>query len=107
MSPLSWLARLAVPTMVGAALITSVATAAADTIDDAYLAKLRTLGFTWPPDHDGYMINLGHHICIDRLTGWTPDQIAQDVHGAFASEGLSIGDVSSMVNAAESTYCPS
>jgi hypothetical protein len=106
MSSPRWLARLSVPLMVGAALITSASVAAADTIDDAYLAKLRALGFTWPPDHDGYMINLGHHICIDRLTGWTPDQIAQDVHSSFDSEHLTIGDVSSMVSAAESTWCP-
>jgi hypothetical protein len=92
--------------MVGAALITSASIAAADTVDDAYLAKLRALGFTWPPDHDGYIINLGHRICIDRLTGWMPDQIAQDVHSYFNSQGLTIGDVSSIVSAAESTYCP-
>jgi hypothetical protein len=102
-----WLARLTIPIMAGAALLTSAAIATADPADDAYLAQLRTLGFTWPPDHDAAMISLGHHICFDRwFVGMTPDRIAQDVHSVMGAQGFSFGDVSSMVSAAESTYCP-
>ena len=43
-----WLARLAVPMMLGAALITGAASAGASPTDDAYLAQLRGFGFTWP-----------------------------------------------------------
>lgn len=47
-----WLARLIIPVMAGAALVTGTATANADPADDAYLAQLRAAGFTWPPDHE-------------------------------------------------------
>ena len=104
-----WLARLAIPVMAGAALVTSAAIAAADPADGAYLTQLRTLGFTWPPDqgHDAAMIQLAHHICFDRwFVGLAPDRIAQDIHSVMGDQGLSFGDVTSMVSAAESTYCP-
>ena len=52
MVPPRWLARLIIPMMAGAALVTGAAVATADPADDAYLAQLRSLGFTWPPDHD-------------------------------------------------------
>jgi hypothetical protein len=109
MLPPRWLARLTIPVMAGAALVTSAAIATADPGDGAYLAQLRTLGFTWPPDqgHDGAMIQLAHHICFDRwFVGLTPDRIAQDIHAVMGDQGLSFGDVTAMVNAAESTYCP-
>ncbi len=102
-----WLARLIVPIMAGSALVTSAAIATADAADDAYLAQLRALGFAWPPDHDAAMISLAHHICFDRwFVGMTPDRIAGDVHAVMGAQGLSFGDVSNMVNVAESTYCP-
>ncbi|HUE32645.1 MAG TPA: DUF732 domain-containing protein [Mycobacterium sp.] len=102
-----WVARLAIPIMAGAALVTSAAIATADVPDDAYLAHLRALGYTWPPDHDPAMISLGHSICFDRWTlGHTPDRIAQDVHSTVGSEGLTFGDVTNLVNAAETAYCP-
>ena len=47
-----WLARLTIPMVAGAALVTSAAIATADATDDAYLAQLRALGLTWPPDRD-------------------------------------------------------
>ncbi len=61
-----WLARLIVPMMVGAALVTSAAIAAADATDDAYLAQLRALGLTWPPDRDQAVIAVAHLICYDH-----------------------------------------
>ena len=60
-----WLARLTVPIMLGAALVTGAAIAAADAADDAYLAQLRAAGFTWPPDHDAALIGMGRLICDD------------------------------------------
>ncbi|MGA9358034.1 MAG: DUF732 domain-containing protein [Mycobacterium sp.] len=104
-----WLARLAVPAMAGAALVTSAAIATADPADGAYLAQLRSLGFTWPPDqgHDAAMVELARHICFDRwFVGMPPDRIAQDIHAVMGDQGLSFGDVTAMVNTAESTYCP-
>jgi hypothetical protein len=102
-----WLARLTIPLMAGAALVTSAAIATADPADGAYLAQLRALGFTWPPDHDAAMISLAHHICFDRwFVGMPPDRIAQDVHAVMGDQGFTFGDVTNMVNAAESTYCP-
>lgn len=106
MRPIHQLAKLAVPAMMAAALTSGAAVATAEPVDDAYLARLRALGFTWPADHDAYMINLAHHICIDRLTGWAPDRIAHDVHDVLGHDGLQLGDVTNMVNAAEAAYCP-
>jgi hypothetical protein len=104
-----WLAILTIPLMAGAALVTSAAIATADPADGAYLTQLRTLGFTWPADqgHDGAMIQLAHHVCFDRwFVGMPPDRIAQDIHAVMGDQGLSFGDVTAMVNTAESTYCP-
>ena len=102
-----WLARLIVPMMVGAALVTSAAIATADTTDDAYLAQLRALGVTWPPDRDEAVIAVAHLICYDRRWGYTPDAIANDVHAFLGPRGVDFEDVTSMVGLAESTYCPS
>jgi len=102
----SWLARLTFPVMVGAALITSTAIAAAEPNDDIFMAKLAAIGFVWPPDHTPAVVSLGHHICIERLTGWTPDQVANDVHATMNAQGFTYGDVQGIVDAAESTYCP-
>jgi hypothetical protein len=93
--------------MVGAVLVSGAATATADPIDDAYLAQLHAQGFTWPPDHNDYMVKLALHICINRLRGWPPDQVAQNVHSVLGHDGLTLEHVSDMVNTAEATYCPS
>ena len=102
-----WLAILTVPMMAGAALVTSAAIATADPADDAYLAQLRALGFTWPPDRDEAVIAMAHLICYDHSSGLTPDAIAKDVHQILGQKGITFGDVTSMVSLAESTYCPS
>lgn len=106
MSPAGRLSRLIAPLMVAAALFSSPAVATADPIDDAYLAQLRSQGFTWPPDHNDYMVKLALHICINRLRGWTADQIAADAHSVLGHEGLTEAHLSDMVNTAEATYCP-
>jgi hypothetical protein len=100
------LARLTIPVMVGAALITSAPIATADATNDAYLAQLRAAGFTWPPDHDEAIIGMAHLICDDLGWGWTYDQIAQHVHSDLDSRGVTVGQVGSMVSLAHSTYCP-
>ena len=65
-----WLAALAIPMMAGAALFTSAATANATTpADDAYLAKLRAVGLTWPPNSEEALIGEGHLICYDLSLG--------------------------------------
>jgi hypothetical protein len=101
-----WLARLAISIMAGAALLTSAAIATADATNDAYLAQLRAIGFTWPPDHDAALIGMAQLICDDLGWGWTPDQIAQHVHANLDARGVTFGDVQSMVGLAHSTYCP-
>lgn len=45
-------------------------------------------------------------LCADRMAGRTPDAIAQDIHSTLGSKGISFADVTSMVSAAESNYCP-
>jgi hypothetical protein len=102
-----WLAILTVPMMAGAALVTSAAIATADPADDAYLAQLHALGFTFTPDRDEAVVAMAHLICYDRSSGLTPDAIAKDVHQFMGPRGLTFGDVTSMVSLAESTYCPS
>ncbi|HSS25577.1 MAG TPA: DUF732 domain-containing protein [Mycobacterium sp.] len=92
--------------MVGAALVTGAAIATADATNDAYLAQLRTLGFTWPPGHEEAIIGMAHVICDDLGWGWTPDRIAQEIHSALDPRGVMFGDVTSMVSLAHSTYCP-
>lgn len=101
------LARLTIPLLIGAALAVSPTTAAADPLDDAYLAQLHSQGFTWPADHNDYMVKLALHICINRLRGWSPDQIAAEAHSVLGHDGLTLDHVSDMVNTAEATYCPS
>lgn len=106
MSPTGWLAKLAIPTMVGAALTTGTAVALADSTDDAFLTQMHKLGFTWPAGDDSTISAMGHQICSDRMAGKTPDAIAQDIHSTLGAHGISFADVTSMVSAAESTYCP-
>jgi hypothetical protein len=101
-----WLARLSIPMMVGAALVTSTAIAVADATDDTFLTKMHTLGFTWPAGDDSDIVAMGHQICADRMAGKTPDAIAADIHSTLGAKGITFADVTSMVSAAESTYCP-
>jgi Protein of unknown function (DUF732) len=101
-----WLARVTIPILAGAALLTSAATATADPTNDAYLAQLRALGVNFPPDREEAVIAVAHLICYDKRWGYTADAIAQDVHNTLAPRGLSLDDVTSMVGLAESTYCP-
>ena len=101
-----WLAGLTIPMMVGAALVPSAAIATADAADDAYLAQLRAVGFTWPPDHDAALTGMGRLICDDLVSGWTYDQIAQQIHATLDSRNVTFGEVGSMVSLAHSTYCP-
>jgi hypothetical protein len=101
-----WLVRLTIPVMAGAALVTSAAIATADAADDAYLAQLRAVGFTWPPDRDAALTGMGRLICDDLGWGWTYDQIAQHVHATLDPRNVTFGDVASMVRLAHSTYCP-
>jgi hypothetical protein len=106
MSPRRWMATLAIPLIVGAGLTTGTATAVADSTDDAYIAQLHKLGFTWPAGDDGDIISMGHQICADRNAGKTPDAIATDIHSTLGPKGITFADVTSMVSAAESNYCP-
>lgn len=106
MSSPRWLAMLTVPMMAGAALVTSAAIATADPTSDAYLAQLRNLGFTWPPEHDEALIGTAHLICDDLAWGWTYDHIAQQLHANLDQDSVRFGQVNSMVGLAHSTYCP-
>lgn len=102
-----WLVRLAIPLTAGAALFSGAATAAANTAaDDAYLAQLRAVGLTWPPGKDDAMIAEGHFVCYDLTWGWTPQQIADDIHSHLDNRGVTLLDVGTLVNAAHSIYCP-
>ena len=101
-----WLAGLTIPVMAVAALVSSAAIATANPADDAYLAKLRAVGLTWPPQTEEALIGEAHLICYDLTWGWTPQQIADDIHAHLDARGVTLLDVGTMVNAAHSTYCP-
>lgn len=101
-----WLVKLTIPVVAVAALVAGAPIASADPADDAYLAQLRAVGFTWPPDHDQALIGTAHLICDDLYWGWTQNQIAQQMHSVLDPRGVTIGQVNSMVDLASSTYCP-
>jgi hypothetical protein len=101
-----WLARLTIPIIAGAALFSSAATATATPADDAYLAQLRAVGLTWPPNSEEALIGEAHLICYDLSWGWQPQQIADDIHAHLSARGVTLLDVGTMVNAAHSIYCP-
>jgi hypothetical protein len=101
-----WLAGLAIPMMVGGALVSSAAVATATPADDAYLAKLRAVGLTWPPSSEEALIGEAHLICYDLTWGWPPQQIADDIHDHMNKRGVTLLDVGTMVDAAHSIYCP-
>lgn len=101
------LARLAMPIMVGAILAATPAIAAATTPhDDEFLARMRGLGFVWPPQEDGDIVTMAHQICIDRWNGFSQDALAQDIHNNLGPKGVNIGDASAMITLTESMYCP-
>jgi len=101
-----WLARLAIPVLTGVALFSGAAIATADPVDDAYLAQLRGIGMTWPPDHDDALTGMGRLICDDLGWGWTFEQITQNIHATLDQRNVGIGDTASMVSIAHRTYCP-
>lgn len=101
-----WLTTLAIPALIGAALVTGTPTAAADPTADAYLDQLRGAGLTWPPGHEEALIGTALLICDDLGWGWTPQQIANQVHANLDPDHISVHDVGAMVNIARQTYCP-
>lgn len=101
-----WLARSIIPVMAGAALLSGAAIAAATPADDAYLARLRAVGLTWPPKADEALIGEAHLVCYDLMWGWQPQQIADDIHAHLNARGVTLLDVGTLVNAAHSIYCP-
>ena len=106
MSSPRWLAMLTTPMMAGAALVSSAAIATANPDDDAYLAQLRAVGLTWPPNTEHALIAEAHDVCYDLTWGWTPQQIADDLHADLNKRNITLLDVGSLVNAAHRTYCP-
>jgi hypothetical protein len=100
------LATLTVPMAAGAILFSSPAVANADEADNAYLAQLRTLGLTWPQDHDAPLTTMGRLVCEDIAWGYSYDQIAQAIHANLNPQNVTLGEVASMVSVAHSTYCP-
>jgi Protein of unknown function (DUF732) len=67
MPSIRWTARLAIPVMAGTALFGSTAIATASPQDDAYLAQLRAVGLTWPPQTQEALIGEAHLICSDSV----------------------------------------
>jgi hypothetical protein len=101
-----WLARLIIPIVAGAALASSVAVANADPRDDAYLNQLRGAGLTWPDGHEQALIGTAWLICDDLGWGWTPQQIANNIHANLDPDDIHVHDVGAMVNTAKQIYCP-
>lgn len=101
-----WLTRVSIPIIAGAALVTGAGIATADPLDDAYLAQLRAIGFTWPPEHDAALIGVGRLVCDDLAWGWTYDTIADHIHANLDPRNVTFGELRSMVSLAHSTYCP-
>ncbi|WP_443889898.1 DUF732 domain-containing protein [Mycobacterium avium] len=100
------MARVATPLMIGAALVGGAGIAAATPQDDAYLAQLRAAGLTWPPKTEEALIAEAHDVCYDLTWGWTPQQIADDLHARLDNKGVTLLDIGSLVNAAHNIYCP-
>jgi hypothetical protein len=107
MPSLRWLARLTLPVAASAAMVGGAATANAVTPQDqGYLNQLSAVGLTWPPQTEEALIGEAHLICYDLTWGWTPQQIADEVHQHLDKRGVTLLDIGTMVNAAHSTYCP-
>jgi hypothetical protein len=90
---------LTAPAIIATTLTVGTGVAVAD--DDGYLAQIKKIGLTGDPTG---LIQLGHLICADRANGDTPDQLAQVVQKQ--NPGISLGDATGVVSAAESNYCP-
>jgi hypothetical protein len=101
-----WVARLTIPLIAVAALLCSAAIATANPADDAYLAQLRAVGLSWPPNTEEALIGVGHLVCYDLSWDWQPQQIADEIHANLTPKGIPLLDVGTMVNAAHSSYCP-
>jgi hypothetical protein len=106
MHSLRWLARLAILVVACVALAGSDGIATASSADDAYLARLRAVGLTWPPSTEHALIGEAHLICYDLTWGWQPQQIADDIHDHLNKRGVTLLDVGTMVDAAHNIYCP-
>lgn len=100
------IAGLIATALAGVALVVSTGTATAYPVNDGYMAQLRAIGVNWPPEHDAAMIGMAQLICDDLGWGWTPDQIARDVHANLDPRGIGVNDVGAMVGLAHRTYCP-
>ncbi|WP_459969162.1 DUF732 domain-containing protein [Mycobacterium sp. MUNTM1] len=98
--------RIAASVLIAAAFVSSAGIASATPQDDAYLAQLRAVGLTWPPKTEEALIAEAHDVCYDLTWGWTPQQIADDLHARLDTKGVTLLDVGSLVNAAHSIYCP-
>ncbi len=101
-----WLARIMIPIVVGSALATSAPTASADPLADSYLNQLRGAGLTWPEGHEQALIGTALLVCDDLGWGWTPQQIANQIHANLDPEDIHVHDVGAMVNIAHAVYCP-
>jgi Protein of unknown function (DUF732) len=106
MSSPKWLVRLAISAGAVAALFSSAAVANADPTSDAYLNQLRGAGLTWPDGHEEALIGTAYLICDDLGWGWTPQQIANNVHANLDPDNIHVTDVGAMVNIAHQTFCP-
>jgi hypothetical protein len=101
-----WLARITIPMIAGAALVSSAAIATANPDDDAYLAQLRAAGLNPPPNADHLLIAEAHFVCYDLTWGWTPQQIADEINASLSAKGVTLLDAGTIVNTAHNTYCP-
>jgi len=106
MPSLRWLASLTIPIIAGAAFATSTPTAKADPLADSYLDQLRASGLSWPPGHEQGLIGTALLVCDDLGWGWTPQQIANQIHANLDPENIHVHDVGAMVNIARQVYCP-
>ena len=101
-----WLAGFTLPLIAAAALVSSPAKAKADPVADDYLNQLRGAGLTWPPGHEQALIGTAFLVCDDLGWGWTPQQIANNVHANLDPDNILVHDVGAMVNIARAVYCP-
>ena len=101
-----WLTKLSLSALAGAAAICSAGIASANPQDDAYFAKLRAVGLTWPPATEEALIGEAHMICYDLTWDWQPQTIADDIHDHLNKRGVTLPDVGTMVDAAHKIYCP-
>ena len=95
--------------VVGAALTSGPAIAMADSTDDAYLSKLKNLGFSWNSGADADMVDTDEldgvfRVSSHRLEGWgvgsEEDADAgdsDDAAGGRAGPSLIVGDVAGMI----------